>query len=105
MTQLYGTETCRNEQVAVTTTSIEVSKYGNSPATRRKMIIITNTSLNAADIITLRLGHEAATAYNGIVLQQNQSWVDSDSEGYQCWQGKIQAICATVNGLLSIVER
>ena len=93
-------EWVRNETLAVGTTSVEVA-----PQRRRISILVRNTSPNAIDIITVHMGNGLAVANKGIVLQQNESFSDSTDTGYEAFQGTITAICATVNGQLSIMER
>jgi len=95
----------RNEQIAVTATSLEIAQDLEGFSKRRN-IVIRNISPNVADIITLALGRNVAIANSGIQLKQNDSWFDSDDgTGYECWQNQIQAICATANGVLAIFER
>lgn len=89
----------RNEQVSVIATSAQVSF--SHP---REVLVIRNTSPNVADIITIRLGEGAATSNNGIVLLQYESFTDSTDTGHKCWAGSVNAICATANGKLSIME-
>lgn len=98
------TEPSRNDQVAVGTTSTQIA-YARNAENPRKVIVFRNTSTAAADIITINLGFGAAVANKGIVLRQYESFTDSMDGGYQCWQGMITAICATANGLLSVMER
>lgn len=105
MTQLYAQPTARNEQVSVTTTSSVVADATFKGMPRRH-IIFRNTSANAADIITLSLGQDAAISNHGIVLRQYDSYIESmvNDPELDVWQGAIQAICATANGKLSISE-
>lgn len=105
----YGTlqawqEPTRNETVAVGTSSTLVATQRNRELPR-KAIIIRNNSPNPADIITINFGATPAVANAGIVLRQYESISDSTETGYDCWQGTINAICATANGSLSVFER
>lgn len=97
-------EPTRNAIVAVGTSSAQVSEQraGFEP---RRALVISNTSPNAADIITLNLGANPAVANAGIVLHQGDVFTDSNNGDYRVWQGTITAICATANGQLSIFER
>jgi hypothetical protein len=97
-------EQSRNEQLSISTTSqkIAAATFAGQP---RQEIVLRNTSPNAADIITIKLGNQAAVANEGIVLRQYDAFVQTESQGFHCWQGNIQAICATINGKLSIMER
>ena len=94
----------RNEAVAVTATSGQVADTFQGRGGRVN-IVLRNTSPNAIDIISINLGVASAVAGTGIVLRQNEVWGDSNDSGYQCWQDRIQAVCATANGTLSIMER
>jgi hypothetical protein len=98
-------EPVRNEQVNVGVSSVSVSE-ARSENQKRKLIIIRNRSPNVADIITLTFSSSGlATSSNGVVLEKGESVVDSTGEGYECFQDKISAICATANGVLSVMER
>jgi len=97
-------EPVRNEQIDVVATSSVIS-YARNASNPRKVILIRNTSAGAASIITINMSQNAATANNGIVLNQNESFSDSSETGYECYQGVITAICADANGKLSIMER
>lgn len=94
----------RSTSVNVGTTSVQIAALRNVPQNRRKVIVLRNISANAADIISLNLGISAAVANTGIQLRQGESYIDSDSEGYHCWDRQIQAICATANGVLTVME-
>lgn len=100
-------EITRNEQLAVGTTGITVSdSRQENMQNLRKVITVRNISPNDTDIISVFLSDsELATSNNGIVLRQYESFTDSVDSGYVPFQGKISAICATANGVLSIFER
>ena len=89
-----------NEQLDVTTASSVISDSKS-----RSSFILRNTSANVADVITVVLGKKAGVASKGIVLNKNEVYGESSQEGFECWSGQINAICATVNGKLSINER
>ncbi len=93
----------RNESVLVGTANVILSNPRQAGA-RRKVILIRNNSPNAADIITVTYGN-VSVADAGIVLKQYESFADSNDGGYECWQGTINAICATANGKIAIMER
>ncbi len=95
----------RNETVAVTTASREIASDMESLKSKRSDLVIRNISTNAADIITIALGNVAAVANAGIVLRQQETLAISTDISNPCWQGAIQAICATINGNLSIMEK
>jgi hypothetical protein len=97
-------EITRNESVAVGVASIVVAPM-RSTLPKRKVITIRNNSPNAADIITLSFGQNAAVANAGIILKQYESMTDANDGGYECYQDQISAICATANGVLAIFER
>lgn len=92
----------RNEILAVGVTSVKVSVAPIGK--KRKSIVITNTSAGA-HIITIALGDLSAVANAGIPLQVNERMVDVTSEGYECYQGPIQAISDLAAGQISILER
>jgi len=95
----------RNDLVGVGITSKNIAELGDSALNPRTSIIIRNTSLNTGDVITLNVGRDVAVANKGVVLQKGDVYADSNSEGYISYQGRIQAICLTANGKLSIMER
>lgn len=97
-------EPTRNESVSVGTSSVVVST-ARQGGEERKALVIRNSSPNAADIITLNLGANQATAGAGIILRQNDTYTESTDGGFRCWQGTITGICATANGTLSVFER
>ena len=94
----------RNDTLAVSTTSIEVcaDMEGKPP---RSDLIIRNNSPSVLDIITISIGSIKAVAGSGIILKQGEVWMNSTDISNPCWQGQIQAICATVNGVLAIMEK
>jgi len=94
----------RNDNIPVIATSGEVLQDSIARG-GRKLFFFRNTSPNAADVITLSFGPRAAIANSGVVLRQNDVYVEADGEGFECWQGAIQGICATANGTLAIMER
>lgn len=97
-------EAVRNDAVAVPASSTLLT-YARNRDNKRKMIMIRNISTNVLDVITINLGLQSATANTGIRLNKDESFVDSTSEGYECFQGEITAICATANGNVMILER
>lgn len=95
----------RNESLSVIATSSEIASDMEGIGGRSN-IIVRNNSPNAVDIITISLGKAAAVAGSGIVLRQNDVWQDSsDGTGYKAYPNEIQAVCATANGVLSVMER
>lgn len=100
-------EITRNEQIAVGTTGVTISdSRQENNQNLRKVITVRNTSPNDTDIISVFLSDsELATPNNGIVLRQHESFTDSYDSGYIPFQGKISAICATANGVISVFER
>lgn len=99
-------EPTRNETVNVGASSTVISraKYYQTQGAR-KVIIVRNISANAASIITVNLGANAAVAEAGIVLRQYESFTDSTGDNYECYQGEITAICVDANGKVAIFER
>jgi hypothetical protein len=95
----------RNDSITVGTTSVQVSERRASPPDERKIFVYRNDSPNAADKITLSFGKNAAILSKGKILSQGQEYGEADSEGFKCWKGPLQAICATATGVLAIMER
>jgi len=58
---------------------------------KRTSFIITNTS-GAGVAATIHKGVDAAVANQGVVLQQNGIYGESDNDGFRCWKGEIQVI-------------
>jgi len=100
----YVTEPVRNEIVSVGATSVQLCEQ-RLQQNKRKVLLVRNTSIAANQIITVNLGANPAVAGAGIVLNQNESFTDSTSEGYEAFQGSIQAICAVAGGQVTIMER
>ena len=100
-------EPTRNEQVLIGVTAVTVSESRSlTPSNKRKVILIRNTSPAAADIITVWFSSSGVAAANsGIKLLQGESVADSSDSGYDCFQDKITAICATANGTINVYER
>jgi len=89
----------RNDLVTVGTSSIQVFQ-----PTERTVYSVVNSS-TGGQIITLNLGFAPAVAGAGISLSPGQAWIDSNGEGYQCFQGVITAISSAAGGKLSIMEK
>jgi len=89
----------RNEKVTVGTSSVQIA-----PARKRRVILIRNTS-TGTQRITVCMGFKEAVEDEGIVLEPGELFSDSNSEGYECWQGVITAISDSSGGQLSIFER
>lgn len=89
----------RNDLITVGTASVNIAE-----GVPRQAIVIRNSS-TAAQEITLNLGFNVAVANKGIVLKAGESFTDSTSEGYVCYQGQITAIASAANGQVSVMER
>ena len=76
-----------------------------SSARKRTSIYIRNISTGASRISIQFSNVDVPVDNTGFVLNQNEFLIDSNSEGYKCWSGKITAICSDANGVLSVVER
>jgi len=100
----YITEPVRNEILAVGVTAVQVSEQRLS-VQKRKVFFVRNTSDDPSKIITVTYGGLTNVANQGFVLRQNESFTDSTSEGYECFQGVVTAICAAADGQLTVVER
>ena len=92
-------EDVRNDLVSVGATSVRVSFER-----LRKVIYIKNTS-TGGQVITIRLDSGAAVAGYGVVLGVNETLIDSNTEGYMCYQGEINAIASAAGGQVSVMER
>lgn len=90
---------CRNEQLAVGTTTVRVAD-----TRARKVIYLKNTS-EGTQKITVVFGRHLAVANKGVVLDVGENVIDSDSENYKCFRGVIMAISSAADGKLSIFER
>jgi len=87
----------RNDSETITTVSKEIMKDN----LRRTAFYITNTGAVAC---TICKGTAAAVLNTGIVLQANSTFYESDSEGFNCWKGTIQAISSGVGTTLAVSE-
>ena len=79
------------------TASTEVLQDNNC----RVAIYITNTGGNT---ITIAKGVAAAVYGEGIILQSNGTWFETDSEGFKAWKGAIQVISTTGASTIAISE-
>lgn len=76
-----------------------------SLAKRRTSFYLRNTS-TGGQIISLSMSNkDLATAGNGVVLNPNDTYAESNGEGFICWNGKITAISNLAGATLSIIER
>lgn len=71
----------------------------------RKLYSIRNSSTGAQVITIFPANNLPAVALKGIVLSPGQIYYESNSEGFECWQGQVQAIGSAVGGQVSIFER
>lgn len=101
--QIDPREPVKNVSVAVGLTNVEVcgARVGTN---YRRDILIRNISPNAADIISVSF-NTVAVANVGIVLRQYESFCYSQDAGPMIFQGQVNAICATANGVLAVLER
>lgn len=89
--------TAYTQTVGATEIEVSPTRLGRS---RRVQFILTNLS---AVTVTLTKGDSAAVANKGIILAQNQTYIESDDGGYNCWQGAFRVV-ASGAGTVSIVE-
>jgi len=92
-------EVSRSEALDIDATSIQIS-----PAARRKSFYIRNISTAGQVISIARSNDKDAVAGSGIVLNVNDAFLDSSSEGYAAWSGRVMAISSAANGILAIEE-
>jgi hypothetical protein len=95
-----GTEVSIQKVIPVGATSILISGKKN-----RISIVIRNIATDGSRISLSRSNSVAAVDGVGIILNQNEYSIDSNSEGYKAWSGDIYAIASTANGSISIEER
>jgi len=96
----------RNEDIAVGTTAVEVCDNREGLPNKRVVLSFRNTSPNSTDDIRINFQPTGvATSTKGLLLKQNESTSDSTDQGYECWQGKCTAICATATGQITVFER
>lgn len=103
----YVTEPSRNVTLTTTTTSSQVAEQ-RIRLQPRKLIVIRNLAdptTNPTHVISFALGNTPAVSNQGIVLKPSESFTDVNSEGYECWQGSIQAISAAGSPQIAIFER
>jgi len=93
----------RSTSVAVGVASISVCDT-RSLQTPRQVLVFRNISPNAVDIISLNFGQPAA-ANVGVILRQYDTYTEVVDAKFSPYQGSINAICATANGVLAILER
>jgi len=86
--------------VSVTATAAQLSNSRLGLPRRTSFSII---PLSAGVTVTVAKGDAPAVVNEGIVLIQNQAYIESDSDGYNCWQGAIQ-IVASGNGSVAVTE-
>lgn len=95
-----GTEISMQKIVAVGLTPVLISGKR-----RRKSIYLRNVGTDGSRISVSFSNSDTPADGSGIVINQNEFIIDSNSEGYECWNGDIKAICSTANGSLSVMER
>lgn len=98
--QALGQEITREEVISVGLTAVLVSD-----ARKRTAFYLRNVS-TGGEKISVQLSNITIPVDNtGIVLKADDFIMDNNSEGYQCWTGKITAICNGAGGKLSVFER
>lgn len=87
------------KNVTIGTTSVLVSGIKD-----RKVIYIRNIS-TAGQVITIAFDNiNVAVANRGIVLNAGETTIDSNSEGYKCWNGQISGVSSAAGGVISYME-
>lgn len=92
----------REEEISVGETSQMIAIYRT--AGQRKVLVVRNTSEDQT-VISIAFGDKQAQNGKGIILKQNESFTDASSEGYQAFNGAVNAIASSANGKISIFER
>jgi len=93
----------RNELIAVGTSAVVIAD-SRAESVPRKALYVRNSSTGGQDVTVLPSNARSAVALYGIVLKPGESWVDSTSEGYKCWQGSVSAIASAAGGQVSVFE-
>lgn len=92
----------KNTSVSVSTSSAEaLQNRADQADTRRTMFSI--TALTGSVTVTVAKGDVPAVANQGIVLTQNQTYLESNDAGFPCWQGAVQVI-ASGSGTIAVSE-
>ena len=97
-------EQTREDEETINTSSVVISPVRNT-FPPRKILLIRNTSESENAVISVSFGEKSAVNGRGIVLQKNESFSDSSSDGYEAYQGQINAICSQDGGKVAIFER
>lgn len=96
---IESTDIARSNAItkSVNTTAVELlpTRLGR---TRRTQFIVTNSS---ATTLTLSKG-ETVTAGQGLVLYQNQTYIESDDAGFDCWQGAVYAVASAATTAVAV---
>jgi hypothetical protein len=87
--------------VTVGASSVEVLSYGGNRA--RKVFVFTNSS-TGAQTITLSFG-VPAVAGQGIPLKVGEKYGEAVGDGFDCYQGTINAIADAAGGQISVSAR
>lgn len=96
----FEQEPTRNTSESIGTTAV---KLADNREGSRTVIYMRNTGTVA---VTIQLsGNQAVVLNAGIVLNANEYIVDSNSEGYQCYQGVIMALSSGVGTTVAVYER
>lgn len=89
--------------VSVGTTSTTIIPTAEN--VKRKLYSIRNSSTGAQIITIFPANFIPVVALKGIPLSPGQAYFESNSEGFECWQGQVQAISSAAGGQVSIFER
>ena len=87
-----------NKVITIGTSSLLVAEKS-----AKKVIYLRNTS-TAAQVITLAFDNmNAAVAGTGLIIAPGEYVLDSNSEGYEAWNGQIKAIASAAGATLSVM--
>jgi hypothetical protein len=64
---------------------------------RRTSYVITNTDTSA--VVWIALGITPAVIGKGIKLLPNAYFLDSDTQGYRCWNGAVQLVSSATGSI------
>ena len=94
----YDQATNVNKVVTIGTTSTLISEIS-----AKKVIYLRNTS-TTAQVITIAFDNmNEAIAGKGLIIAPGEYILDSNSEGYEAWNGKIKAIASAAGATLSVM--
>lgn len=99
-----GSQTLRQDSVAVGLTAVEVLRERYSGDSRISFYI-RNNSIGGQKITLVFGDYQAIASLQGIVLDPTQSYTEATDEFMDAWQGRVWAIADAAGGAISVVEK